>query len=115
MVRYEGEKMSKSLGNLVFVSELVKDWDPMAVRLALLDHDHHQAWEWTDGLLPVASERLARWRGATSGGDNATVLDDVRSALDDDLDLPAAVAAVDDAASSGKDVGTAAALLGIAL
>src|SRR5436305_6791594 len=48
MVEYEGTKMSKSLGNLVFVSELVKEWDPMVVRLAILDHSYRQDWSWHD-------------------------------------------------------------------
>jgi L-cysteine:1D-myo-inositol 2-amino-2-deoxy-alpha-D-glucopyranoside ligase len=105
--------MSKSLGNLVFVSDLLKAWDPMAVRLAILDHDYREPWEWRDDFLPAASERLNRWRvagGAGSGGS-----DEVRAALDDDLRLPRAVAAIDDAAAAGEGVGEAAALLGVSL
>ena len=112
MVRFEGEKMSKSRGNLVFVSELVKEHDPMAVRLALLDHGHRQDWDWHDGLLADAAGRLDAWR-AVGTGDGA--LDDVRAALDDDLDLPAALAAVDRAAAAGRGVGQAAELLGVTL
>src|SRR5690606_23821228 len=48
MVGYQGEKMSKSLGNLVFVSELLKRNDPRAVRLALLPHHYRTPWEWHD-------------------------------------------------------------------
>jgi L-cysteine:1D-myo-inositol 2-amino-2-deoxy-alpha-D-glucopyranoside ligase len=112
MVKLDGTKMSKSLGNLVFVSELVKDWDPMAVRLAIVGHRYRDNWEWYDRLMPAATERLERWRGA-GPGDGA--LDEVRSALDDDLDTPRAVAAIDEAASRREGVSTAAALLGIAL
>ena len=112
MVRWQGEKMSKSRGNLVFVSDLVKEHDPMAVRLALLDHGHRDDWEWHDGLLATAAGRLAAWRAA-GPGDGA--LDEVRAALDDDLDLPAAVAAVDRAAAAGRGVGEAADLLGVRL
>ncbi|MFN2606555.1 MAG: cysteine--tRNA ligase [Acidimicrobiales bacterium] len=124
MVRYQGEKMSKSLGNLVFVSELVKEWHPMAVRLALLDHSWREPWEWQDGLLPVAAERLAAWVAAGEGerGAGGAVLEEVRAALDDDLDLPGAIAAVDRAAASGPGgrgggggVAAAAALLGVSL
>nr|MDQ6910765.1 class I tRNA ligase family protein [Actinomycetota bacterium] len=111
MVRYQGEKMSKSLGNLVFVSELVKDCHPMAVRLALLDHAHGADWDWDDGLLDVASARLERWRAA---GDGRGALEEVRAALDDNLNLPAALAAVDLAATTGG-VSDAAALLGVSL
>jgi L-cysteine:1D-myo-inositol 2-amino-2-deoxy-alpha-D-glucopyranoside ligase len=110
MVRYQGEKMSKSLGNLVFVSDLIKDWDPMAVRLALLDHDRRD-WEWDDGLLEVAAVRLERWRAADSG---AGGVGGVRAALDDDLDLPAALAEIDAAAENGG-VSEAASLLGVRL
>jgi L-cysteine:1D-myo-inositol 2-amino-2-deoxy-alpha-D-glucopyranoside ligase len=112
LVSYQGEKMSKSLGNLVFVSELVKEWDPMAIRLAVLAHHYRPGWEWTDEVMPVATDRLERWRAA---GDGDAVLDAVRAALDDDLDTPAAVAAVDDGVSSGRGISAAAALLGVDL
>ena len=76
MVELDGTKMSKSLGNLVFVSELVKAWDPMAVRLAILDHSYRAPWAWHEGLLPVATDRLARWRAAGAGD---AALDAVRT------------------------------------
>ena len=112
MVRLGGEKMSKSLGNLVFVSDLVKEWDPMAIRLALVSQHYRDSWEWTDDLLPQATERLERWRAAGAGEGG---LDRVRAALDDDLDTPAAVAAVDAAVAHGAGASTAAALLGVEL
>jgi L-cysteine:1D-myo-inositol 2-amino-2-deoxy-alpha-D-glucopyranoside ligase len=65
MVSYLGEKMSKSLGNLVFVSRLVADGtDPMAIRMALLAHHYRSDWEWTDAVLADAQARLDRWRAA---------------------------------------------------
>src|SRR5207248_3799976 len=65
MVGYDGEKMSKSRGNLVFVSTLrAAGVDPMAIRLALLAHDHRGDWEWHHGELADAQARLARWRSA---------------------------------------------------
>ena len=114
MVRMDGEKMSKSLGNLVFVSELRKEWESMAIRLAVVKHHYRDSWEWHDDLMPEAAERLDRWRsnGQESGAD---VLEEVRRRLDDDLDTPGAVAAIDDAATAGADVSAAAALLGVAL
>jgi len=111
MVRMDGEKMSKSLGNLVFVSELRKEWDPMAIRLAIVENHYRTAWEWDDSRLPRAADRLERWQAA---GEGDAALDDARAALDDDLDTPAAVAAIDAAASAGRGVSQAAALLGIA-
>jgi L-cysteine:1D-myo-inositol 2-amino-2-deoxy-alpha-D-glucopyranoside ligase len=114
MVRMDGEKMSKSLGNLVFVSDLRKTWDPRAIRLAVLAHQYRHEWDWTDAIMPVAAERLARWQGA-GGADGDAALDDVRAALDDDLDTPSALRAVDEAVEAGKDVSQAAALLGVDL
>jgi len=116
MVRMDGEKMSKSLGNLVFVSELRKEWESMAVRLAVVKHHYRDPWEWHDDLMPEAADRLARWRaGAAAGGDGGEVLDRVRDRLDDDLDAPGAVAAIDEAAGAGVDVTDAAMLLGVRL
>jgi L-cysteine:1D-myo-inositol 2-amino-2-deoxy-alpha-D-glucopyranoside ligase len=120
MVRMDGEKMSKSLGNLVFVSDLRKAWDPRAIRLACVSHHYRDSWSWDGGLLPRSAERLRRWHAAAQGsgaggGDGGDCLERVRLALDDDLDTPAAVAAVDDAAEAGADVTAAAALLGVDL
>jgi L-cysteine:1D-myo-inositol 2-amino-2-deoxy-alpha-D-glucopyranoside ligase len=114
LVSYEGTKMSKSLGNLVFVGDLLKDWEPQAIRLAVLAHHYRSGWEWTGGLMPAATERLERWRAAPDGDDPA-LLDAVRAALDDDLDTPTALAHIDDAATSGRPVAAAAALLGVRL
>jgi L-cysteine:1D-myo-inositol 2-amino-2-deoxy-alpha-D-glucopyranoside ligase len=110
MVRMDGEKMSKSLGNLVFISDLRKEWSPAAIRLAVAAHHYRDSWEWHDGLMPSAGERLAAWVAA---GPGAAALDEARAALDDDLDTPAAIAAIDAAAASGLGVGDAASLLGV--
>jgi L-cysteine:1D-myo-inositol 2-amino-2-deoxy-alpha-D-glucopyranoside ligase len=112
MVRLDGTKMSKSLGNLVFVSDLLKEWDPGAIRLGILGNSYRQEYDWTNRLLESAARRLDTWRAA-GPGDGA--LEDVRTALDDDLDTPRAIAAIDDAASSRKGVTEAAALLGVTL
>ncbi|MDD9372095.1 MAG: cysteine--tRNA ligase, partial [Acidimicrobiales bacterium] len=114
MVRMDGEKMSKSLGNLVFVSELRESWDPRAIRLAVLAHHYRHSWDWDDKVMPAAGERLARWEARTGGSGDAA-LAAVREVLDHDLDTPAAVAAIDDAAEAGADVTAAAALLGVDL
>jgi len=99
MVAYEGEKMSKSRGNLVFVSRLRQSGtDPMAIRLALLGHHYRSDWEWTDEDLSRAESRLAEWR---AGADRACEADaerlvaEVRRHLANDLDAPAALAAID--------------------
>ena len=104
MVGYEGTKMSKSLGNLVFVSDLCKESDPAAVRLALMGHHYRDDWEWHDGdiaegeaLLDTLDEAVrpgvascAAGRGAAGGADPAPFARRLRDALDDDLDAPRA-------------------------
>ncbi|MBI2708522.1 MAG: cysteine--tRNA ligase [Actinobacteria bacterium] len=112
MVRMDGEKMSKSLGNLVFVSDLRKEWDPMAIRLAVAVHHYRTEWDWTPDLMGEAAERLDRWRAA---GEGEAALGDVRACLDADLDTPGAVAAVDAAVAAGRGASRAAGLLGIRL
>jgi len=109
-VRHGGQKMSKSLGNLAFVSELRKRHDPMALRLAIVTPHYRSSWEWSEDLVVDAGERLARWR-STGRGDAA--LDEVRTALDDDLDTGRAVAAIDEASRHGGPVSQAAELLGV--
>jgi L-cysteine:1D-myo-inositol 2-amino-2-deoxy-alpha-D-glucopyranoside ligase len=100
MVAYRGEKMSKSLGNLVFVSALREEGvDPAALRLALLAHHYRSDWEWTDDDMPRAEKRLAKWRSQldrTSRDQAAQLVSSVRSALAIDLDTPRAVALLDD-------------------
>ncbi|MET7641558.1 cysteine--1-D-myo-inosityl 2-amino-2-deoxy-alpha-D-glucopyranoside ligase [Streptomyces sp. NPDC005438] len=131
MVGLDGEKMSKSQGNLVLVSQLRRDGvDPAAIRLALLAHHYRTDWDWTDALLDEAVTRLARWRAAVSRPDGPPaqpVVDAVREALAHDLDSPAALVAVDawateQAERGGDDEGapgvvsrTVDALLGVAL
>jgi L-cysteine:1D-myo-inositol 2-amino-2-deoxy-alpha-D-glucopyranoside ligase len=98
MVGYDGEKMSKSLGNLVFVSALRNsDVDPMAIRLVLLRHHYRSDWEWLDAELWDAVDTLEAWRRALSLGAGAPagpVVTEVLAAMADDLDAPRAVAAV---------------------
>jgi L-cysteine:1D-myo-inositol 2-amino-2-deoxy-alpha-D-glucopyranoside ligase len=110
MVRMDGEKMSKSLGNLVFVSDLRKEWDTRAIRLAVLAHHYRTPWEWDDAITPTAAQRLEAWIAA---GEGDGALDEVRERLDDDLDTPGAVAAIDAAVAAGTGVSEAAALLGV--
>ncbi|MEM7322888.1 MAG: cysteine--tRNA ligase [Actinomycetota bacterium] len=112
MVRMDGEKMSKSLGNLVFVSELRKTYDTRAIRLGIVANHYRTEWEWNDRIMPEAADRLERWLAAGSGD---AALEEVRAALDNDLDTPAAVAAIDAATARGEGASTAAMLLGVDL
>ncbi|MCY1139535.1 cysteine--1-D-myo-inosityl 2-amino-2-deoxy-alpha-D-glucopyranoside ligase [Actinoplanes sp. Pm04-4] len=108
MIGLDGEKMSKSKGNLVFVSRLRGDGvDPMAVRLGLLSSHYRGDREWTDEVLKAGEDRLARWRSAAAapaGPSGEGLVAAVREALNGDLDSPAALAVVDawaEAALSG--------------
>lgn len=111
MVGLDGEKMSKSKGNLVLVSKLrERGEDPAAIRLAILANHYRTDWFWTDDLLAQAERRLATWREAaakpeTAGAD--ALLEAVRAALAEDLNAPAALIAVD--AWAARNLGGAAA------
>ena len=100
MVGLDGHKMSKSRGNLVFVSRLRREGaEPAASRLAILGRHYRSDWEWTAKLLDEAAERLATWREALASGeggpDDEQLLGVLRERLADDLDAPGALAAVD--------------------
>jgi L-cysteine:1D-myo-inositol 2-amino-2-deoxy-alpha-D-glucopyranoside ligase len=100
MVGYEGEKMSKSKGNLVLVSTLrAEGVDPAAIRLALLAHHHRSDWEWTPEDLTSAEGRLTVLRDAVARGAGADPAETIRSVLEalaTDLDAPAALQALAD-------------------
>ena len=114
MVFKDGEKMSKSLGNLVFVDQLRTVWDPRSIRIAIIEHHYRKEWEWDETLMPRSSARLTQWV-ASVGGTQSDLLDSVRACLDNDLDTPGALALIDAAAADGKDVSASAALLGVEL
>jgi L-cysteine:1D-myo-inositol 2-amino-2-deoxy-alpha-D-glucopyranoside ligase len=109
MVGLDGEKMSKSKGNLVKVSELRRQGvEPMAIRLALLQHHHATPWFWSQGELDAETARWQRWRAAValpSGPPAEATLDAVRRALADDLDSPRAVDAIDQWVAGQQDSG----------
>ncbi|MGH9045114.1 MAG: cysteine--tRNA ligase [Acidimicrobiales bacterium] len=114
LVSLGGAKMSKSLGNLVFVSDLLKEFEPMVIRLALLSHHYRADWEWKHEDLTEARERIALWRRAPQG-DGSQALEAVRQCLDEDLDAPSALARLDALVQRGRSVRTASELLGVSL
>jgi L-cysteine:1D-myo-inositol 2-amino-2-deoxy-alpha-D-glucopyranoside ligase len=123
MVGLDGEKMSKSRGNLVLVSQLRREGvDPMAIRLALLSRHHRDDWMYDDAMLVDAQQRLETWRKALSGNGGPVAdqtVEDIRAALADDLDSPRALEAVDrwaaQALTRGGDDPGAPGVLGRAL
>ncbi|PRI11970.1 cysteine--1-D-myo-inosityl 2-amino-2-deoxy-alpha-D-glucopyranoside ligase [Leucobacter massiliensis] len=132
LVSYQGHKMSKSRGNLVFVSKLLDGThggapaaDPSAIRLGLLAHHYRSEWEWHDSDLDVAHRRLEAWReGLRRRGEEPVpalaVLQQLRSSLANDLDTPVMLASLDAALDRGVDdpdliADAALALLGVEL
>ncbi|QBE47622.1 cysteine--1-D-myo-inosityl 2-amino-2-deoxy-alpha-D-glucopyranoside ligase [Leucobacter triazinivorans] len=114
LVSYEGHKMSKSRGNLVFVSKLLNGThsvpaaDPSAIRLGLLAHHYRSEWEWHDADLDIATRRLDAWRTGVrrAGQDPASahaVVQQLRAALANDLDTPVMLAILDAALDRGVD------------
>ncbi len=129
MVAYQGEKMSKSLGNLVLVSRLrAAGVDPRAIRLALLAQHYRADWEWTDALLAESVARLAAWDAWAAdaastdadAGEPGELVQLVRERLADDLDTPGAILLLDLRVATGipatsVEVAAVDALLGVAL
>ncbi len=114
MVFMDGTKMSKSLGNLEFVDRLRKTHDSRAIRLALISNHYRREWEWTSSSMTVSLAKLKSWKAAKNG-DGTAGLTEVRAALDDDLNAPAAIEVLDEAAASGHSIKDSAKLLGIDL
>ncbi len=109
LIGLDGEKMSKSRGNLVFVSKLRRSGtDPAAIRLGLFAGHYRQDREWSDTVLAEALSRLDRWRTATALTSGPAAEDTVarlRQHLADDLDTPKALAAVDSWAQQAVNYG----------
>ena len=118
MLRYEGEKMSKSLGNLVLVGDLLKTYSSDAVRLALLSHHYRASWEFEQSMIDSAqqlADRLAAALRLQSGAGaplaTSQISEAFAAALDNDFDTPGAVAqleklalAIEQASAAGQDI-----------
>jgi L-cysteine:1D-myo-inositol 2-amino-2-deoxy-alpha-D-glucopyranoside ligase len=115
MVRMDGEKMSKSLGNMVFIGDLLKTYSVDAIRLYLLSHQYRQVWEWSPADLDASAslaQRLAlAARAPDSGG--AAERELFAEALEDDLDTPRAVDTL--TTVSGSTLRELGAVLGLTL
>ena len=102
MVAMDGVKMSKSLGNLVFVRDLTERFDPSALRRYLLEHHYRADWSYADEELAEAAGAHKVWRDAAgSDGRRDDLAVAFHAALDDDLDTPAAIRVLDEAARAG--------------
>ena len=122
MVRMDGEKMSKSLGNLVWVRELLKTYSPDAVRLYLASHHYREGWEWNADDMRNCAQMAEQWQRAAG----AWLFTDARpgmqaeelrafemasgllaqktmDALDNDLDTPGAIVALNELARQSAD------------
>ena len=97
MVRYQGEKMSKSLGNLVLVRDLLRRYSADAIRLYLLSHHYREEFEYDEGGLADAAVVVERLRGVVAGasdveGADNPVIREMRDLLWTDLDIPRVIA-----------------------
>lgn len=100
MIALDGVKMSKSLGNLVFVHKLSEQGhDPSAIRLAVFAGHYRTDRDFSDAILDEAEARLARWReqlgGEASEAEAIAVVDELRAHLANDLDTPRALTLID--------------------
>jgi L-cysteine:1D-myo-inositol 2-amino-2-deoxy-alpha-D-glucopyranoside ligase len=127
MLRYQGEKMSKSLGNLVMAPKLLDDgYSPDAIRLVLLAHRYRDAWDYEDEAIEAARALADLLKDAAQPGDGtgtraidiAAARAGFEAALDDDYDTPAALTVLRDLAeeiraarAAGADVQPAQAIL----
>jgi L-cysteine:1D-myo-inositol 2-amino-2-deoxy-alpha-D-glucopyranoside ligase len=101
MLAYDGQKMSKSVGNLVFVSDLLaRGVGPAAIRLALISRHYREDWEWRGREVSAAEARLVRWREVIGSvkpqGQSHETIAQIRLAMANDLDSPTAITAIDE-------------------
>jgi L-cysteine:1D-myo-inositol 2-amino-2-deoxy-alpha-D-glucopyranoside ligase len=101
MVALDGTKMSKSLGNLVFVEDLLERFDPGAVRRYFLEHHYRQDWTFHDEELAESAAGFKRWSQVGDDGRREVLEQQFLAALAEDLDTPGAVAALDAMAAAG--------------
>jgi cysteinyl-tRNA synthetase len=120
MVHQDGEKMSKSLGNLTLVSDLLKDYSPDAIRISLLNHHYRYPWECFPDDLQVATEtvelfqQVRRIVGDQVNGEDCLLHDRFKAAMDNDLNTPQALLLLRQAAETvvtNHDTNTGAEIL----
>ena len=108
MLRYQGEKMSKSLGNLVMVRDLLEGgWEPDAIRLCIASHHYREEWDYDTSNLESAARLVEKFKSAVSSQSGTVDAFDVDAAkdkflaaMDDDLDTPLAISALNQLAET---------------
>jgi L-cysteine:1D-myo-inositol 2-amino-2-deoxy-alpha-D-glucopyranoside ligase len=90
MVMYEGEKMSKSLGNLVLVEDMLRKYRPNSLRWYLLSHHYRQPWEFIEDELESVDDKISKLEGRLTSPDAGT-WEEIETLLDDDFDTPEAL------------------------
>ena len=117
-VMYMGEKMAKSLGNLVMVSDLLKKHSPNVIRWLILSHHYRKVWEYLDEDIDHAGrcarlvDKVMRQRPG-NGKVNKRLVSRFEQIMDDDIDTPAALEFIRSLLDEGKETGTARYLLGV--
>ncbi len=123
MVHQDGEKMSKSLGNLTLVSDLLKDYSANAIRVTLLNHHYRYPWECFPEDLEVATETIGLFEqvrtlvGSDTGGSDNLLHGQFVAAMENDLNTPQALLLLRQAAESvivSADAKTGAEILRLA-
>jgi cysteinyl-tRNA synthetase len=109
MLTFDGAKMSKSIGNVRQLHALLEKYPPEALRYALLSAHYRQPLDWSDALIEQSIATLDRLYGtlrdlATFTVAEPTPAEEVEAALEDDLNTPAALAAINRIAASARQL-----------
>lgn len=119
MVMYRGEKMSKSLGNLIMVSKLLKNHTPNAIRWLLLSHRYRQVWEYVPEELEAAGkcvkrlESYAKEEGPSHASADKSTMNRFCRAMDDDLNTPEALRIIKNSYESAESKETVRSMMRI--
>ena len=110
MIGLDGEKMSKSKGNLIFVSNLIREGvDPMVIRWALLSGHYQQDREWSTQLLERAKDEVMLVRSALSRSETAdasSLVNNLIKDLSDNLNTPKALSEIVDWSLESNKIAT---------